>query len=103
MYLTCAEFTNIHQPVEPPVAELPSAEERYCVDHYRFLRKRLHQGDFYTVLSDDARIKKTPAGRRIKEPKTAHFDPFEDQQTYAKRFKRKHNTLPVLSKRHFGQ
>lgn len=87
------------QPVQPPIAEPPSAEERRVVHHYRTLRARIHDGPFYAILDSNARVSKS--GHRT--PPTAHFDPFEGQQTYTQRFTRKKNTLPRLSTRPFGR
>ncbi|GAB7350618.1 hypothetical protein MBLNU459_g1184t1 [Dothideomycetes sp. NU459] len=85
------------QPIQPPVAEPPTAEERRVVYHYRTLRARIHDGPFYAILDSNARVSKS--GHRT--PPAAHFDPFEGQQTYTQRFMRKKNTLPRLSTRPF--
>lgn len=89
---------TLFEPIQPPIAEPPSAEEKRIVHHYRTLRARIHDGPLYTVLGDNVRISKT--GRH--SPPAAHFDPFEGQPTYTQRYKRKRNTLPRLSTRPFG-
>jgi len=87
------------QPIAPPVAEPPSADEKRVIYHYRTLRARIHDGPLYAVLDANARISKKG---RARSPAAAHFDPFEGQPTYTQRYKKKRNTLPTLSTRPFG-
>lgn len=95
---TQANFTIFTpQPIQPPIAEPPSYEERRIITHFRTLRSRIHDGPFYTILDSSARISKT--GRR--SPAAAHFNPFEGAQTYSQRFVKKKNTLPRLGTRPF--
>ncbi|KAJ9621327.1 DNA-directed RNA polymerase III subunit C31 [Taxawa tesnikishii (nom. ined.)] len=69
------------KPMQPPIAEPPSEEERRIVFHYRELRAKLRNGPFYTVLGANVRV--------------------NNQPTYTQRYKRKKNTLPDLSTRKF--
>lgn len=92
-----ANLSLFTQPIQPPIAEPPSHEERRIVNHFRTLRSRIHDGPFYTILDSTARISKS--GRR--SPAAAHFNPFEGAQTYSQRFVKKKNTLPRLSTRPF--
>ena len=87
------------QPIQPPIAEPPTVEERRMVHHYRALRARIHDGPFYTILDSTARVGKS--GQR--SPPAAHFNPFDSAPTYSQQFVRKRNTLPRLSTRPFGQ
>jgi len=89
--------SEMFPPIQPPIAEPPSADEKRVVHHYRTLRARIHDGPLYSVIGDNVRVSKS--GR--KSPLAAHFDPFEGQPTYTQRYKRKKNTLPNLSTRPF--
>ena len=96
---TDADRHLILQPIQPPIAEPPSYDERRIVHHFRTLRARIHDGPFYTVLDSTARVDKS--GRR--SPSAAHYNPFDSAPTYSQRFVRKRNALPRLSTRPFGK
>ncbi|KAF4550922.1 Hypothetical protein D9617_15g042750 [Elsinoe fawcettii] len=87
-------------PLEPPVARPPDPAERASVHHYRTLRARIHDGPFYCILDPSARVSKSRRARD-RTPPTALFNPFEEQPTYAQRFKKQRNHLPNLHKRPF--
>lgn len=97
------KLRRARQPIDPPVAEPPSLDEKRIVHHYRTLRARIHDGPLYCVLNDNVRLKKDSTsvlGKR-KDPPAAHFDPFEQQPTYTQKYRKKLYTLPRLHTRPF--
>ncbi|KAL8706692.1 MAG: hypothetical protein Q9201_000326 [Fulgogasparrea decipioides] len=84
-------------PLFPPYKPTPptplTKTEKAQVAAFRSLRARIHEGPFYTVLGDDARIGKTA------KPSAANFDPFEGMPTYSQKYVKKRRRLPKLSAR----
>ncbi|PNS20752.1 Calcium channel YVC1 [Sphaceloma murrayae] len=88
--------------IDLPNARPPEDNERASVHHYRTLRARIHDGPFYCIIDPSARVSKSSRGGH-RTPRTALFDPFEEQPTYSQKFKKQRNHLPNLHKRPFVQ
>ena len=79
---------------EFPIPDPPTAKERRMARYHITIRNRIHNGPLHTVLSDNARIRKT-GQRKSAQP----FDPFKDMPTYADKYKPKARELPDFSPR----
>ncbi|KAL8732258.1 MAG: hypothetical protein Q9166_002830 [cf. Caloplaca sp. 2 TL-2023] len=81
-------------PVYKPSPPAPLTEsEKAQVAAFRSFRTRIHEGPFYTILDNDARVGKTA------KPSPANFDPFEGMPTYSQKYIKKRRRLPKLSAR----
>ncbi|KAL8752998.1 MAG: hypothetical protein Q9184_005555 [Pyrenodesmia sp. 2 TL-2023] len=86
--------TPLFPPYSPsPPAPLTTAEKAQ-VASFLSLRARIHEGPFYTILDDDARV-----GKKTAASAAATFDPFRGMPTYSQKYIKKRRRLPKLSAR----
>ncbi|KAL8749477.1 MAG: hypothetical protein Q9199_007660 [Rusavskia elegans] len=90
--------TPLFPPYNPSPPAPLSKTEKAQVASFLALRSRIHEGPFYTILDNNARI-----GRSAKSSSTtaaaANFDPFEGMPTYSQKYIKKRRRLPKLSAR----
>ena len=67
--------------------------EKEAVEFQRSFRERARNGPLYTILDDNARVRKP--GDRV----AASFDPFNGMPKYSSRYMKKKRTLPDLTTR----
>ncbi|KAI4157548.1 MAG: hypothetical protein LQ346_009119, partial [Caloplaca aetnensis] len=78
-----------------PASPAPlTAIEKADVAAFRSLRARIHEGPYYTILDDEARV-----GKKTAASAAATFDPFNGMPTYSQKYMKKRRRLPNLSAR----
>lgn len=81
---------------EVPRPRPATRSEKSEVQRYRAIRRRIHEGPFFTLIGDDVRVGKSHQSRR------ARFDPFEGMPTYTQKYKPQVRTLPKFNTRVYG-
>lgn len=93
--------SEMFPPIHLPSARPPTAFERASVARFRALRRRIHEGPFYTgVLGENVRVSKA-GGLSQEERRRADFNPFEDVQRYTQRYQVQARRLPRFDGREF--
>ncbi|KAF2267970.1 hypothetical protein CC78DRAFT_530386 [Lojkania enalia] len=89
------------QKMPPPQAPPPNPEEKALLQYHLTVRDRIHEGPFYTVLSDGMQ---NGMKRKANDPAPTEamlFNPFTDNQTYSSRYLKVYRKLPRLDTRHY--
>ncbi|KAL8831740.1 MAG: hypothetical protein Q9170_005170 [Blastenia crenularia] len=89
-------FSILHQKYNPSPPTPLTSTEKAQVASFRSLRTRIHDGPYYTILDEDARI-----GKKSARSAAASFDPFAGMPTYSQKYMRKRRRLPKLGARNY--
>ena len=86
-------FPPIHLPVPRPLSKSEVSSAR----HYLSFRARSHASPYFATL-DSASL----TDEKGKVSKRAGFDPFNDQESYSKKFQKKVRTVPEMGGREYN-
>jgi DNA-directed RNA polymerase III subunit RPC7 len=72
------------------------------VKHFFAVRKRIHDGSFYTVLNDGHKNGLKRKANDAAPTEDSLFNPFMDNQTFSSQYMKKRRKLPVLDDRPYA-
>ncbi|CAO1596914.1 DNA-directed RNA polymerase III subunit C31 [Xanthoria calcicola] len=91
--------TPLFPPYNPSPPAPLSKTEKAQVASFLTLRSRIHEGPFYTILDNTARVSKPAKTSSTAAAAAANFDPFEGMPTYSQKYIKTRRRLPKLSAR----
>lgn len=88
--------SEVFPKMDIPHTRAPTYFERAQVEHFKSIRRRIHDGPLYAVLGENARVGKS------RKREAATFNPFEGMPTYTQKYKVALRELPRFDLRKPG-